>query len=224
MKSTVGKKKLRETAFDYGARLFGVCDLDGLRDGFAPEIRTESARMKSALSIGVPLRAPVMNTLVDRPNLLYRAHYQQVNHILNDISFYLADIIDRAGYLALPIPASALTDWKKLRAHLSHREIAYRAGLGWWGRNNLLVTSEYGSQVRLVTVLTDLELEPDPPTAEDCGDCCACVEACPAGAIAFDREKFDLPACHKKLREFSNHRGFGQLICGLCLKACRGKT
>jgi epoxyqueuosine reductase QueG len=179
--------------------------------------------MNYCISIGVPLSMAVMDTIIDRPNIIYKTHYQQVNHILNDIAFAMASEIEQLGGEALPIPASKILDWEKLRAHLSHREIAYKAGLGWWGRNNLLVNEEYGSQVRLVTILTSLDLESDRPVDVDCGDCYTCLDVCPAGAIAEMREDFNLSACYKKIQEFSKYRGYGHLICGICLQHCSGQ-
>lgn len=63
------------------------------------------------------------------------------------------------------------------------REAAARSGVGFYGKNTLLITRRHGSWVVLGTLVTDLELEPTPPLATDCGSCTLCIEACPTGAL-----------------------------------------
>ena len=63
------------------------------------------------------------------------------------------------------------------------REAAARSGVGFYGKNTLLITRRHGSWVVLGTLVTDVELEPTPPLALDCGDCRLCIDACPTGAL-----------------------------------------
>ncbi|WP_245523177.1 tRNA epoxyqueuosine(34) reductase QueG [Thermosediminibacter oceani] len=66
---------------------------------------------------------------------------------------------------------------------LMDRAAARRAGLGWIGQNTCLFTEEYGSWVFLGEIITDLEVEPDEPSANRCDNCGRCVRACPTGAL-----------------------------------------
>jgi epoxyqueuosine reductase len=68
------------------------------------------------------------------------------------------------------------------------REIASRAGLGWIGRNSMLIHPDLGSFFFLAEIFTELALPPDPPfSADRCGACDRCRRACPAGCILPDR-------------------------------------
>ncbi|HEX9415601.1 MAG TPA: tRNA epoxyqueuosine(34) reductase QueG [Gaiellaceae bacterium] len=63
------------------------------------------------------------------------------------------------------------------------REAAARSGVGFYGKNTLLITKRYGSWVVLGTLVTAAELEPTSPLDLDCGSCTLCIEACPTGAL-----------------------------------------
>jgi epoxyqueuosine reductase len=63
------------------------------------------------------------------------------------------------------------------------REGAARAGVGFYGKNTMMITRTHGSWVVLGTLVTDVEIEPSAPLELDCGSCTLCIEACPTGAL-----------------------------------------
>jgi epoxyqueuosine reductase len=63
------------------------------------------------------------------------------------------------------------------------REAAARSGVGFYGKNTLLITRRHGSWVVLGTLVTDVELESTPRLDLDCGSCRLCIDACPTGAL-----------------------------------------
>ncbi|MCS7176498.1 MAG: tRNA epoxyqueuosine(34) reductase QueG [Candidatus Kapabacteria bacterium] len=60
---------------------------------------------------------------------------------------------------------------------------AVRAGIGWQGKNTMVISRRYGSWIFLGVVITSAELEPDEPMRDYCGTCTACLQACPTGAL-----------------------------------------
>ena len=69
-------------------------------------------------------------------------------------------------------------------APLLEREFAQLSGMGWHAKNTMLINRELGSWFLIAAILTDAELEQDPPMAADhCGTCTACIEACPTDAF-----------------------------------------
>jgi epoxyqueuosine reductase len=66
---------------------------------------------------------------------------------------------------------------------LPERYIAYLCGIGFIGKNNLIITEKYGSYVFLGEIITDLKIEPSKPIEQKCGDCSLCLSTCPTKSI-----------------------------------------
>ncbi len=216
-------RKINRFCLNWGADLFGAADISSLKDGFAvsPEV---VAPLNNAVCLGARTSVQVLSEIQEHPTKLYFHHYRTINMFLDQLALRLSNHIQNLGFRSLPIPASQIVDWQKQTAHLSHKHIGYLAGLGWIGRNNLLVNKKFGSHFRLVTVLTDMPLKLDKPSKEDCGNCRACMVVCPVKAIKEKREDFDHLGCFALLKDFQKQRLAEQFICGICIKACRGKN
>lgn len=215
--------RIAEGAFGLGFDLFGTAalpDLEELALDLSPEI---TGKLQTGIALGAFLCDGVLEDISDRPTRLYLHHYRQVNYFLDRNALELARRIEAMGARAVPVAASQTVDWTDQRGHLSHKEVARRAGLGWIGRNNLLVTPRRGARVRLVTVLTDIPLSTGGPLERDCGDCRDCLGVCPAGAIGERPADFDHLRCYEQLKTFKNSLNLGHHICGVCVKACRGE-
>lgn len=215
------KEKVRTQALDLGFSLFGIADIMKIKEKIFLDGKTAS-KFDRAISLGKRLLDSIIDDIEDQPTKLYFHHYRQLNFFLDRQAFSLSSYIQEQGFEAMPIPASQLLDWKKHIGHLSHKHVGVQAGLGWIGRNNLLVSPELGSRFRLVTILTDMPLEPDLPLSSDCGLCKKCLPSCPAKAIKETQAEFDHMACYEKLEEFRRSGVVSQHICGICVKACSG--
>jgi len=213
---------LKKFCLEQGIDLFGVADILEIKDEFMILGRTLE-KLNQAVCLGVRLSAGILDEIENAPTRLYFHHYKTINTLLDQVALKAGNYIQRKGYLALAIPASQIVDWQNQKAHLSHKKIGYLAGLGWIGRNNLLVNKELGSQFRLVSVLTNMPLKIDKPTKQLCRDCRICLEVCPVGAIKEDPSDFDHLKCFEKLKDFQKQKLVDQYICGICVKACKGE-
>jgi epoxyqueuosine reductase len=117
-------------------------------------------------------------------------------------------------------------------APLAERALAARAGLGFIGKNHMLINPELGPQLLLGEIVTTLKLQTDEPIKADCQNCDKCLTACPTGALRTDG-RFDANKCisyltieHKDeipadlARKIGNHL-FG---CDECVLACPYQT
>ena len=229
----VSARGLKKLTLNCGADLVGVADL-ALLEGIETEPPGLLVGYRRAVSIGVRLADGVIDDIADTPTPLYQQHYAKVNALLDDIALRVAQYIREAGGKALPIPASQVLDRKRWQSYISHKAVAIAAGLGWQGKSLLVVNPEHGPRIRLVSVLTDLDLVPDKPLKNLCAECSACTEACPAGAIknvgtathySTRDEALYFDRCVQKLtQEFPKLPFIESPICGVCIRACpRGK-
>jgi epoxyqueuosine reductase len=142
----------------------------------------------------------------------------------------LIGLQERIGAELAPVHGRAYVD----TGPVLERELATRAGLGWYGRNTMLIQPGRGSYYFLGTILLDLELEYDAPfEREYCGRCTACVDECPTGALLGRDEagapRMDARRCisyltielkgpiPRELRPLIGNRIYG---CDICQEVC----
>lgn len=102
---------------------------------------------------------------------------------------------------------------------MSQKRMAQLAGLGSFGKNSLILNPRYGPWIRLQSILTDAKLVPDEPFEKDlCGDCEACILACPVEALTpytVDAEK-----CSAHMNQMPSFTKNSTLMCTQCQRAC----
>lgn len=142
--------------------------------------------------------------------------YKGTNAMMAKLSAYLAEELQNMGYRAA-VPTSGGLLGETLKSNWSQRHVAYVAGLGTFGINNLLITKD-GCCGRYNTVVADIPVTPDQPlTHENClykskGLCKKCVSNCFPGALTetgFDRFK-----CFEQCEK--NKEIYGVDVCGKC--------
>ena len=201
------EKELEKILKEAGADLVGFSSLGENRSPEHPEYGY-------AVTIVRKLSRAVIKTINGAPTMEYFQHYRATNARLDSIALDAVSFIENAGYLALPVAASQSTPDKKdeYRGIFPHKTGAVLSGLGFIGKNGLLIT-EYGSAVRLASVLTDMPLSAQKEIKPClCGDCQICKNACPAGAITGElyvngAERstiFDAKKCSEHMKTYKN--------------------
>jgi epoxyqueuosine reductase len=221
------------SAEHWGADFFGVADLAPARSLILAQGGPGIARYQRAVSLGIALPHSVVDRLPRRTERAvavdYRAHaYDVINQRLDLVASRVSGFLQSQGHDALPIPAAQRVDDERLCAEFSHKLAAHLAGLGWIGKNCLLITPGAGPRVRWTTVLTDAPLaETGQAMDERCGDCEQCVEICPVNAFAGrafrtgePREvRFDARKCDGYFAEM-RQQDPEVAVCGMCLYVC----
>ncbi|MBQ4053427.1 MAG: epoxyqueuosine reductase [Clostridia bacterium] len=211
---------LKQNAAAWGADIIGFCALP------SPPI-SNMPTLRYAVSIGVKLSDSVLSTIDNAPSFVYFQHYRTANALLDNIAFRLTRTLEAEGYAALPVAASqSLGKNNPYQGVLPHKTAAVLSGLGFVGKSGLFLSSQFGSKVRLATVLTDAPLQAELPVIENgCGSCEACKNACPAGAIFGElpsingERNFDPEKCSRFMKEHFQDVGRGS-VCGVCIKVC----
>jgi len=203
---------IKEAAMGFGASLVGITKMDARLC-----YRDSSPDVQYAISVAWPMdREEMLHPPSQRSNHEIMDAYRRVNRV----AIKLANIIRFLGR-----PAQVSTNLAPgSSTEVLHVPIAIEAGLGQLGQHGSLITAEFGSNVRLATVLTDLPLAIDQPRdlgVDDlCRNCRICETNCPPHAIFSEKQivrgqkqwyvNFDKCAPY-----FAETRG-----CGICIEVC----
>ena len=174
--------------------LVGVAHVDDVKGTRLAEQATGLLpSVKSIVTLGMEIWPEFLDlTTTERtagatnPNDLYQRHIEYLRGRLVRAAYDIAKASHRAGLKALPLPAQGpATDSRFLEGIISYKHAGEAAGLGRFGMNSLLVTTEYGPRVYLTVCLTEAELKSTAnPELQTCRFCNVCVGKCPAHALS----------------------------------------
>ena len=146
-----------------------------------PKLSLASARTIISIALAYPRRLPQQpqKTAYRRGKITPNSWGLDYHYILQDKLERLARGIEE---LTADFEYKGMGD----TGALVDTAVARRAGIGFIGKNGLVISKEFGSYMFLGELITNLELEPDQPVDYDCGDCNRCVEACPTSCLLGD--------------------------------------
>jgi len=215
-------KELKEFAKRSGADLIGIASVD--RFGEAPPGHHPEDILPGAKSV-VSCAQRIPFSVLYGPATAYDRTMGAAHSRLDHLACQIALFLEESGGRAIPVPSDEpYYHWEEERHYgrgdLSHKHAAQAAGLGKLGKSSLLITPQFGNLVHLVSIITDLQLEPDPimdwnPCPKNCS---ACLKACPIGAIG-DDQQVDQALCRKNML-LKLPKGRIIESCGACRKVC----
>ncbi|UCE59476.1 MAG: epoxyqueuosine reductase [Phycisphaerales bacterium] len=225
-------RHIRDSAQIWGVDFVGVADLTPIHDAVVRQWGPVIAEYPRAVSLGIALLNPIVDQLPRQAEraaaMTYRHHvYDVTDRRLDLIASRLSSMLQNEGWSAMPIPASQEVDEEHICGVFSHKVAARLAGIGWIGKNALLITNEVGPRVRLATILTDAPMETSGKLRRDrCGTCTKCIEICPVNAFtgrSFRADeprdaRFDARMCDRHVEK--RRKEVGVAVCGLCLYVC----
>ena len=217
--------QIENDLLNLGADIVGFGDIRELPDNVR-------SGMPVGICVAVLYPKEIIRGISVLPTQEYRVWYDKLNERLDMIVAKGAESLRQMGFEAIAQTREYVGSGEiGNNTKLPHKTIATRAGIGWIGKSALLVTSKYGSAIRLSSILTNAPLDAAQATDKSsCGDCMLCTDACPAGAVSgklweaglYRDEFFDPDKCRKTARERAK-QGFGGeniTICGKCIEVC----
>ncbi|MCF8110084.1 MAG: hypothetical protein K9J85_01205 [Desulfobacteraceae bacterium] len=216
-------KEVKNRVQNAGVQLVGITPVDRLKG--APVARRPTDILPTAKNV-IVAAVHVLDSVYDLPDVRYEYTNQFfiLNSRLNSMATNLCEYLESEGYRNIPIPAAYPRVNKDLCGVLSHRHAAVEAGIGEFALNNMLTTPQYGSRVRLVSIVTEAELSADEPYRESLckqmqSKCkFACVKNCPVNAISYDGV-VNKDSCLRYQEQIMPWSA-AELRCGLCVASC----
>lgn len=234
------KEKLEQYARGQGAVLFGVADMSPAHDYLAENGGEFFRQFPVGISLAIPRSKTIVEQLGNKKDpkdrflhhWSYRTYSDLTNEKLRMISLGLVRQLEEAGYRAF-VPPGGLANKEKLLSFFSYKITANLAGLGWIGKNSMVINPVYGPRLSLATVLTDAPLPADSPAKDSCGTCRECIDICPPhtfAGVSFDssqprESRYNAHLCESycqgqlKVLGVKDMQAAGH-VCGLCLYIC----
>lgn len=188
--------KVKQFPINYGASIVGITTTETLAGGPpSTDLSYVLDEARSAITFAVPLDPNKTRDYLSKADRAgHQQDYTRTTIIADGIAAQLASFIRQFGPAAVAVMQNLVFrndspgDLDKRAPDISHKYLAVRGGVGWFGFSGNVLTPEHGPNVVLCSVVTDAELiptDPLPPEDNYCDDCQACNASCPSGFFRF---------------------------------------
>ena len=204
------EEEIRKYSRELGADAVGFASIENYRSPKSPDPKTILANARSLVVFGY---REVDGALESGNARISMASRQAVMDLSKKNNYLVAKFVEdrfraRSAFVLTSFPLDMSPPVMGLVGDISLRHAAVAAGLGVFGRHNLVIHPEFGTRVIYGAVVTELALKPDPPLVEElCNQCGLCVESCPAKALE-EEGKTDQMKCLRVSQPY----GIGGLI------------
>lgn len=191
----MSKEDIRQMGLSFGADVVGFAAVEDYKSKRTPDPKTLLPGIRSMIVLGFRELNGQLASDVGRVSMHSRIGQMD---LLRSCTFHTAKALeDKYKVKAAPImpsyPQNMAAPYLGLVADVSLRHAAVAAGLGAFGRHNLVISPRFGTRILFTAILTDMEISSDPPVTEDlCNECNLCVEVCPARALDEEGKTEDL--------------------------------
>ena len=221
-------QKIEAAARASGSGLVGFADLSPLKGMLAGDSTTFELPFAVTFAVEIPKEAA--RASLNKPSEEMRSAYKMCNKKLKEAGEKIVQILAAEGYQARFVDPALRVDKEKLLGPISQKAIASLSGMGWIGKNGLLITEEYGARQRMGAVLTNMPVTRQAKLIDNqCGDCTACVDRCAMKVLKGPGFKhhpesrdlvIDWAKCGVYEAKLIGDGSKPEMACGRCISVC----
>lgn len=215
------KAKIKEAAYHSGADICGIASIErfnNVPEGFHP-----TDIFKDTKSVIVIARRFPRGSVKASTSFSYSISDDIVTGQIREITYNTSILLEDLGVTPVPVYTEPYRYWNSEtmtgKGDLSLKHAGYLAGIGVFGKNQLLYNYKYGNMIKLGALLIDAEIEPDEiQTFSFCKEnCFLCIKNCPSGALG--EETVDQKKCRLHSEGLSS-KGYPITTCSTCRTIC----
>lgn len=216
---------VKKLVLSSGAIAVGIATTETLEGGPpSTDLSYVLPEARSAVAFALPLDQGAIERFLKKEDMASaNIDNRRVNNMASGLALEVSEFLNMKGFKSVPLVANAT--YRKdtpngpydEKPPISHRYLAVRSGIGYFGKSGNVIMKKYGAAVILASVVTEADLIPTeslPPEENYCDDCRLCQASCASGLISPDEET--TVTMGKELFNYSRRRSYNrcEYVCG----------